>query len=65
MSSDPQQNYTDYNIKRDPHKYLSNTPGGVQAFASQPPNPYFCGEGVLRHPVPKVEHFLNFLNYCG
>ena len=24
-------------IEHNPHKYLSNTPGGVQAFASQPP----------------------------
>jgi len=24
-----------------PHKYMSNTPGGVQASASQPPDPHF------------------------
>ena len=40
----------DYN----PHKYLSNTPGGVQASASQPPDPHwkaplilFCGWDVV------------------
>ena len=27
-------------IERNPHKYLSNTPGGVQASASQPPDPH-------------------------
>jgi len=27
--------------ERNPHKYLSNTPGGVQASASQPPDPHW------------------------
>ena len=27
-------------IEHDPHKYLSNTPGGMQASASQPPDPH-------------------------
>jgi hypothetical protein len=27
-------------IEYDPHKYMSNTLGGVQACASQPPDPH-------------------------
>ena len=27
-------------IEHNPYKYLSNTPGGVQASASQPPDPH-------------------------
>ena len=34
-------NHTDdASIEHNPHKYLSNTPGGVQASASQPPDPH-------------------------
>ena len=28
-------------IENNPHKYLGNTPGGVQASASQPPDPHW------------------------
>ena len=32
-------------IERNPQKLLSNTPGGVQASASQPPNPHWNALG--------------------
>jgi len=39
MQSDPQLNHG-RDIEYNPHKYMSNTPGGVQASASPPPAPH-------------------------
>jgi len=48
-------------IDHNPHKYLSNTPGGVQASASQPPDPH-CSYFILQvtccvslHPLGGAE----------
>jgi hypothetical protein len=52
-------------IEHNSHKYLSNTPGGVQASASQPPDPHrnislICtlqvGCCVPLHPLGGAEH---------
>jgi hypothetical protein len=34
-------------IENNPHKYPSNTPGGVQASASQPPDPHWKALHIL------------------
>ena len=34
-------------IEHNPQKYLSNTPDGVQAFASQPPDPHWKASLIL------------------
>ena len=51
-------------IKHIPHKYLSSTPGDLQAFASQPPDPHWKASliFILRvrccvlHPLGGAEH---------
>jgi len=40
MQSDPQQNYRRDDEASYTQKHLSNTPGGVQVSASQPPDPH-------------------------
>jgi hypothetical protein len=62
-----------WDIKNNPHKYMSNTPGGVQASASQPPDPhwklllFFCtqtGCCVYLHPLGGAEHKTFFPDPC-
>jgi hypothetical protein len=52
MQSGPQQNIIQMrrDIEHNPHKYLSNTPSGVQGSESQPPDPHrqACLISVLR-----------------
>jgi len=52
-------------IEHNPHKYLGNNPGGVQASASQPPDPHWkaslifilqVGYCVSLHPLGGAEH---------
>ena len=61
-------------IEHNPHTYLSNTPGSVQASASQPPDPHckvfpvFSPGGMLcasLHPLGGAEHkATSFPNPC-
>jgi len=61
-------------IEHNPYKYLSNTPGGVQASASQPPDPHwkasFNSNLLVRccvslHPLGGVKHkATSFPNLC-
>ena len=56
-------------IEHNPHKYLSNTPSGMQASASQPPDPHWItflifilkvGCCVSLHPLGGAEHKTTF-----
>jgi len=61
-------------VEYNPHKYLSNTSGGVQASASQPPDPHWkssltctlqVGCCVSLHPLGGAEHkTTSFPNPC-
>jgi hypothetical protein len=49
MQSEPQQKIMQmrWDIAYNPHKYRSNTPGGVQTSASQPPDPHWKASLIL------------------
>jgi hypothetical protein len=56
-------------VEYNPHKYMGNTPGGMQASASQPPLSYFILRGGCCVPLPPLNgghtKTLSFLIHAG